>query len=177
MEKTFNMIYWIAAGIAICFGASFLYCRYGGKRRQKKDDVPSLIPIIGYFKGQCNSFRIVAEKPDRIQKCEKVFEYADKVFEFHADDVLKNWWKNFSDDRNQWNVTIYSKKAEQLLYLLRSSGVVPSTEKQIVWDADASERYIPYDDVEDGDLCNVIQPCWTYRNELFEQGLVSRNVN
>ena len=142
-----------------------------------KEETPSLSPILKYFKGQCNSFRIVAEKPRSPENCEKIFDYADNVIQYHADNSLKEWWKGFAGDRTQWDLALYQKKAGRMLYMLCASGVVPSTERIITWNEDASKHYMPFDDIETGDVCHVIQPYWIYQHEIFEQGLVSKKMN
>lgn len=134
----------------------------------------TLTPIIKYFKGQCNSFKIVAEKPRNIENCEKTFKYADDVINFHADGNLKEWWNLFSNARNQWDLALYSEKAKQILSMLYDSGVISSSEHIIEWNENTSKHYIPFDDIEEGDICNVIYPYWKYQDEIFEQGIVSK---
>lgn len=139
--------------------------------------LPSLVPIIKYFKGQCNSFRMLSDKPVSANYREDVFNYADKVMEYHASDELKKWWKIFINDRNQWDEMFYKEKAKQIVMMIREAGVTPSTEKVIEWNENAELHYVPYDDITDGDICDVIHPCWIYKNEIFEQGLVSKKTN
>ncbi len=200
MDKIENLTYWITAIVALGFIGYSCFCyikkRQTREREQalnrnsrlpevepaasqqiREEDTPSLTPIISYFKGQCNSFKIVAEKPRNIENCEKVFEYADKVINFHADKTLKKWWNNFTNDRNQWDLALYSKKAKQVLDLLREAGVIRATEQIIKWDDNASKHYMPFDDIKNGDTGIVIHPCWIYQNDIFEQGLVSKKVD
>lgn len=194
-------LYWIAALVAIIFIGYICYrClaqKGKGKMEKlsfqhssshemtqsvsvsdkiKKEEIPSFSPIIKFFKGQCNAFKIVAQKPRSLENCEKIFEYADNVIEFHADDKLKMWWNGFASERKQWDLMQYKEKATLMLSVFRKSGVIASTELIITWNENASKHYMPFDDIETGDICNVIQPCWIYQNEIFEQGLVSKKL-
>ena len=197
MENSNNIIYWVAGFAAISIMGYVYYRIYKKKKALNFDDVkktsleikypinnittcvsdPSFTSIIKYFKGQCNSFRMVANTPRNIDSCEKVFEYADKVIEFHGNDDIKNWWFSFAKDRNQWNIELYSDKAKRMITMIQKTGVTPSTEKILKWNEEASLHYMPFDEIEIDDICNVIQPCWIYQNEIFEQGLVSKKIN
>ncbi len=175
MEMVGNWIYWVpVAVVSACVIIILVVKMLKPNNIVRNADAPDIGPMIKYFKGQCNSFRLVASKPRSIESCEKVFNYADKVFEFHAEDDLKVWWNGFTDDRNHWDLTIYRRKAGELLSLLQDSGVIPSTEKTVRWNDDTSRYYIPFEDIENGDICTVIQPYWMYDDDIFEQGLVSK---
>lgn len=192
MENTSNIIYWLLALIAIGLTCIvFLYMYLKSKRKEnnpnnnisdskygvEEESSPSLTPIIKYFKGQCNSFRTISDKSVSENYCKNVFNYADKVMEYHATEELKKWWKNFINDRNQWDEMFYKEKAKQIVMMIREAGVTPSTEKVIEWNENAELHYLPYDDITDGDICDVVHPCWIYQNEIFEQGLVSKKNN
>lgn len=190
MNKT--GLYWIAALVAVIFIGYVCYRRYARKTGEKgggrkpetmekedirREELPSLKSIIKYFKGQCNSFRMIAVKPRSMESCEKTFDYAENVINFHADGGLKEWWKTFAGDRIKWDLELYKAKAGLILSMLHASGVVSSMEQFITWNEDASKHYIPFDDLETGDVCQVIQPCWIYNDEIFEQGLVAKKIN
>lgn len=197
MGTSNNIIYWIVGFAAIGIIGYIYYRSYKKKRISRVDDIiqsgaeikhsvnsttedvaaPSFAPIIKNFKGQCNSFTMVANSPRNIDYCEQVFGYADKILEFHGNDEIKKWWLSFAKDRNHWDLAVYSNKAKKILTIIREAGVTPSTEKILKWNEDASLHYIPFDELETDDTCNVIQPCWIYQNEIFEQGLVSKKVN
>lgn len=174
MEAAGNWICWALFAVGSVCAIMFVGIMIKRKKNAKGADAPDIRPMIKYFKGQCNSFRLVAVKPRSMENCEKVFRYADKVFEFHAEDDLKKWWNDFADDRNHWDLTIYRRKAEELLSLLQDYGVTPSTEKTVRWNDDTPKYYIPFEDIGNGDVCNVIQPYWMYDDDIFEQGLVSK---
>lgn len=174
MEKVGIWICCAAVAVVAAAAVIFSVSKKKERRAAKKSDAPDIRPMIKYFKGQCNSFRLVAVKPRNIESCESVFMYADNVFEFHAESDLKQWWNGFAADRNHWDLKTYRRKAKELLSLLRDYGVVSSTEKTVRWNDAASRYYMPFEDVEYGELCNVNQPYWMYEDDIFEQGLVSK---
>ena len=89
----------------------------------------------------------------------------------------KSWFSSFTDARKGWDAELYRSKAVKILSLLKQCGIQQSTELKLTWNENAAKHYRQLTKIEVGDVCEVLSPCWIYKNEVFEQGLVRPIIN
>ena len=130
-----------------------------------------LISIIKHFSGCLNALSDVMDEEDK-DSAEVTFRNVELIFDGHADNELKIWFNSFAGDRKSWTIDIYRNKAKDLKQILVDCGLKASTEKKLTWNSEAAKHYRRLMKVEEGQVCDVVAPCWIFKNQIFEQGLV-----
>lgn len=140
----------------------------------KKTDekiVQDILSIIKYFNGCLNSLNdIVNSDADGTERV--TFENLHQIINAHGSNELKKWFISFASDRNQWDIELYKDKASKMLEIFRKCGINRSCEVKVKWNEQTSKHYKKISKIDDGQICEVLAPCWIYQNEIFEQGLV-----
>ena len=141
-----------------------------------KEIAAELTSIIHFFKGFMNSLLDISRGLD-YDDANITFENLSQVIAGHGSSMLKKWFFDFEKDRKDWNEAIYMDKARQILKLFRICGITPGTETKTRWNEDAEKHYKRIGRIEQGEIVEVVAPCWIYKNTLFEQGIVKSNIN
>jgi len=102
------------------------------------------------------------------------FDNLDMVIASIDSPELKKEWKTFTNDRFKWDDSLYTDKASELLSVLEGAGVEICAESRIVWNDKSAIRYRKFLKVEEGDECEVLNPCAIYDGIVIEQGLVRK---
>lgn len=100
------------------------------------------------------------------------FDNLDLIIQSIDSSELKDEWKVFSEDRLNWDNTLYKDKASSLIDLLKNGGVEIFFENKIVWNNNSHLHYRKFSKVEIGDECQVLSPYAIYQGAIIEQGLV-----
>lgn len=152
------------------------------KKRPEKHSTNILLPesfkgefiltILKYFSDDMNNLLNIVKGKTDLDGASITFENIGQIIEGHGSEEFKDWYNSFVKDRNTWNLSQYSKKANILLAGFKKCGIQPSEEESIIWDEQSSTRYIKLTAVSLGQRCEVVAPMWVYKGEVFEKGLV-----
>jgi len=131
-----------------------------------------ILKMIRYFRGSMNAlFGIHVE--GSLVDGNFVFTNLEQIINDYGSDVLKKWFSSFVKDRNEWTSDLYKSKSSQMLDLLKQCGVTKSTEIKVRWNESTQKHYKKLESsIQDGQVCEVVAPCWIFGNEVFEKGLV-----
>ena len=119
--------------------------------------ISQMMKMLEYFNGDMGALFSVVSDP--------VPQIASVIFD-NLDAVI-----------NSRGSEMYRSKAVKILSLLKQCGIQQSTELKLTWNENAAKHYRQLTKIEVGDVCEVLSPCWIYKNEVFEQGLVRPIIN
>ncbi len=136
--------------------------------------ISDIIAIIKFFKGFMNPLLDISKESDA-ENANIVFDNLSQVIDGHGSPLLKDWFFNIEKDRKDWDETVYIEKAGQILKVFRKCGITPSAEIKVKWNEDTGKHYKKVGRIEQGEIADVVAPCWIYNNDLFEQGVVKCN--
>jgi len=125
---------------------------------------------IKHFSGFMNSLCSIPQKSLSLSNA--TFTNLGQTIKAHGTTELKQWYSSFVTGRENWDHSKYSEKAKQMFTILKSCGVVCSSEKEIIWDDFSSDNYQVFEEITNGQRCEVVFPCWYYDDKIFEKGLV-----
>ena len=125
---------------------------------------------ITHFSGFMNTLCSIPQKSLSLSKV--TFANLGQTIEAHGTGDLKQWYSSFAAGRDNWDHGKYSEKAKQMFDILKSCGVVCSSQEEIIWDDSSAEHYQVFEEIANGQRCEVVAPCWFYKDEIFEKGLV-----
>lgn len=138
--------------------------------------ISEIISIIHFFKGFMNSLLDISKGLDS-ENANIAFDNMSQVIAGHGSPLLRDWFFNIEKDRKVWDETVYIEKAGQILKVFRKCGITPSAEIKVKWNEEAERHYKKIGRIEQGEIVEVVAPCWIYNNKLFEQGIVKSNNN
>ena len=121
------------------------------------------------FSGSLNSLEDIVGKDFDASFAKITFDNIEQIICFYGDDNDKN---RFIHDRKGWGEALYKDKARELLEVIKSYGVSPVKEDEVVWDKALLTRYMRITSVNEGQTCEVVAPYWTFSGEIFEKGVV-----
>lgn len=189
---------WCLLGIVIAGGSIFALVRYSNKSRNKDPNrqIPQRLSInsgvifaepdsseiteeiksiIKFFSGFMNSLLDISKGVDA-DDANITFENLKQVVEGHGSPRLKEWFWGIDKDRIAWDTGVYKDKALQVLQALKKCGIKPSVERRTEWNAETERHYKKIGRIEQGQIVEVVAPCWIYEHEVFEKGLV-KSIN
>ena len=138
--------------------------------------ISQMMKMLEYFNGDMGAlFSVVSDPVPQIASV--IFDNLDAVINSRGSEMLKSWFSSFTDARKGWDAELYRSKAVKILSLLKQCGIQQSTELKLTWNENAAKHYRQLTKIEVGDVCEVLSPCWIYKNEVFEQGLVRPIIN
>lgn len=138
--------------------------------------ISQMMKMLEYFNGDMGAlFSVVSDPVPQIASV--IFDNLDAVINSRGSEMLKSWFSSFTDARKGWDAELYRSKAVKILSLLKQCGIQQSTELKLTWNENAAKHYRQLTKIEVGDVCEVLSPCWIYKNEVFEQGLVRLIIN
>lgn len=150
--------------------------RQGNMTFSDEEIISQLMKMLEYFNGDMGAlFSVISDPVPQIASV--VFDNLDAVINSRGSEMLKSWFSSFTDARKGWDVELYRSKAVKILSLLKQCGIQQSTELKLTWNENAAKHYRQLTQIEVGDICEVLSPCWIYKNEVFEQGLVRPIIN
>lgn len=162
----------IAFAVIVSLLVCFYYCCYIGKKKSIDEKlVECLKPSIKYFSGSMNALMAVAKDPD-FTFADNTFTNISQIVSIKCDEKVKEWYSVLEKDRIAWNLSQYSKKAQEVLIILKKCGVQSYKESVINWGNSYSAKYNKLKAVSDGQECEVVDPYWLYNGQVFEKGLV-----
>ena len=121
------------------------------------------------FAGSLNSLEDIANKDFDASFAQITFDNIEQIIRFYGAENDKN---RFIHDRKGWGEALYKDKARELLVVIKSYGVSPVKEDEVVWDKALLTRYMRITSVNEGQTCEVVAPYWTFSGEIFEKGVV-----
>ena len=88
---------------------------------------------------------------------------------------LLSFWSTLYENNEAWDTNEFAKKAEQLLDLVYSAGIVRSEETQVTVGKNTSKYYDSNDEteIEPGTTAVVDTPYWSINNFILEKGEIS----
>lgn len=128
-------------------------------------------PMIKHLSGSMNALQGIVEGEDT-ETADVVFVNLSQIIESHGSDMLKSWFSSFSDDRKQWDLTLYKDKAAKMFQILIWCGIKRFDETKYKWDDISALRYRRLSKIDVGETFEVLTPCWYYDGLIFEQGFV-----
>lgn len=150
--------------------------RQGNITFSNQEIISQMMKMLEYFNGDMGAlFSVVSDPVPQIASV--VFDNLDAVINSRGSEMLKLWFSSFTDARKLWDAELYRSKAVEILSLLKQCGIQQSTELKLTWNENAAKHYRQLTKIEVGDICEVLSPCWIYKNEVFEQGLVRPIIN
>ena len=131
-----------------------------------------ILKMIKFFRGSMNALFGIHVDGSLVDG-NFVFTNLEQIINDYGSDVLKKWFSSFVKDRNEWTSDLYKSKSSQMLDLLKQCGVTKSTEIKVRWSDSTQKHYKKLESsIQDGQVCEVVAPCWIFGNEVFEKGLV-----
>lgn len=195
ISKMQNYLLYALAGLIVSALGVYAFVRMNknatakSKTRQGLKPVPEPTPIresaktekpfwpfednIDLFKNEVGTlWQLSTGLSESISKARLNFNNISSSIRFHGNDEQKKWWADFTQDRDNWDISNYVAKSEFLLKELQSRGISFDTEQELEWDERADFLYISIDKVENGDKCQILIPAVLYNGRPFEKGIV-----
>lgn len=70
----------------------------------------------------------------------------------------------------------YCAKLKRLLSLIEGTGIIRRDETELLFDTQTRKAYLYLgtDEPVEGMVCRVMKPCWEYRGQIVEQGIIMK---
>lgn len=195
ISKMQNYLLYTLAGLIVSALGVYAFVRMNknatakSKARQGGKPVPEPTPIqapakpekpswpfennIDLFKNEVSKlWQLSTGLSQSISEARLNFNNITSSIRFHGNDEQKKWWAEFTQDRDNWDISNYVAKSEFLLKELQSRGISFDTDQEIEWDERADFLYNSIDKVENGDKCQILTPAVLYNGRPFEMGIV-----
>lgn len=142
----------------------------------KEPDVVELVkPMIGNLSG-CMNLLLSVSKGGATRETETLFANLDQIFTAHGSEQARQWFVEFTADRQKWMPDECRGKAAKLLDVFSACGPEMNHDETLVWTPSDDARYMKMGKVAEGDRCQVVAHFWTLQGEVFERGVVTPRV-
>lgn len=121
-------------------------------------------------------------KENRIKaKSGILFDWEMRVQNLPQATELNNYWRRKFNCYEVWTDEHYIKMTTDLLSIMELVGIVRDSRKELIFDEETTEFYLPKSQIElnsfkNGDVAVIEQPCWRHYDKCIAKGTMSRKA-
>lgn len=149
-------------------------------RRRKLILEPELKIVADGLKERAGSFTGLYEPIYQVSRGAAKFaspafgEWCLRVENMGSDDPFSRVFLALFSGDQTWDQTVIIQRAGLMVHCFAMAGVIRDDRRTLIADADTEEWYSSWDgeDLSTGETYQVKKPCWVYKKQLMERGLL-----